>query len=304
MRHLLLILASIPGLAGCGECEPERLHCPEDTGCACPECPDDSDPPVDTGEPDPPPPLMVALYDDSDEAVPGAWAPGLDAIQEAIEAAGHHVQRIHRGELNGEPGALVGYDALLVGGGFAYPGYTVHISERGKARIQEYIHHGGTYVGTCAGAYFACDELDYEGHNWGDESGYDTNLYPGVCSGPVHEVSSYPHWAPATVDFPGHEAYAAFDSEPFQTQIYYAGGPVFATPPGDVATLATYADEGPHQGLPAVVTLPYGHGRVVLWGPHPEVLEVEESPHVTLDPANRELYATVVAWAAREHLEF
>lgn len=306
MRILLLMIAAGLGLAACDECDQGgKAFCP-DTDCDCPECPEDSDAPIDTGdtgetgetgETPPPPPLMVALYDDSAEPSPGAWAPGLDAIEAAITAAGHTVQRIHRGELNGEPGLLQDFDALLFGGGFAYPGYTVHISDRGKARIQEFIQGGGAFVGICAGAYFACDELDYEGHTWGDESGYDTDLYPSVCGGPVHEVSSYPYWAPATIDFSGHDAYQDFDQAPFQRQLYYAGGPFFHEPPAGVEVLATYANEGPHQGEPAAVALPYGDGRVVLWGPHPELLEVDEHPEISLDERNRELYAAVLEWA-------
>jgi glutamine amidotransferase-like uncharacterized protein len=288
-------------LAACGEPEPCEPPACQDTGCACEDCsdsepPEDSDPPDDTGEP-PPPPLLIALYDDTDETVPGAWDPGLDAIEAAITAAGHHVQRIHRRELNEQAGLLHGYDALLFGGGFAYPGYTRLITERGKARIQEFVASGGAYVGICAGSYFVCDQLDYEGDTWDDESGYDTELYPSVCGGPVHEVSSYPVWAPATIDLPGHPAYDQLEG-PTQRQLYYAGGPFFPEPPAEAEILATYADEGPHQGLAAVITMPYGLGRVVLWGPHPELLEVEEQPEISLDPGNRELYAAVVQWAA------
>jgi len=310
MLRWICIFAALPALTGCGDCEPGDRRgdpdCDQDTGCDCPECPEDSDvpedtqPPVDTADTgEPPPPLLVAIYDDSAEMAPGAWAPGLDFIEAAITGAGHNVLRIHRDELNTEPGLLQGFDVLLFGGGFAYPGYTVNISDRGKARIQEFIHAGGAFVGICAGAYFVCDSLDYEGFPIGDESGYNTDLYPGVCSGPVHEVSSYPFWAQATVDFPGHEAYETFEPGEFQRQLYYAGGPAFEHPPAEVEVLATYANDGPHQGLPAAVTLPYGYGRIVLWGPHPEVLEVDEHPDTTLDSGNRELYATIVAWAAR-----
>ncbi len=289
-------------LAGCGD-PAEPCDCPtvdtctpceEDTG---PDCPEDTDPPVDTGDTgdtQPPPPLRVAIYDDTESVYPGAWADGLDYIEAAMQAAG-----VERLQLNEEPGTLVGFDALLFGGGFAYPGYTSYITSAGKARIQEFIAAGGVYMGICAGAYFACDSLDYEGASYGDESGYTTDLYPSVCGGPVEEVSSYPTWAPATLSFPGHPAYEGFEEAPFERQLYYAGGPFFADPPAEVEVLAQYADPGEHQGLPAVITLPYGQGRVVLWGPHPEVLESENDPTV-LDASNRELYATVLRWAAEQ----
>jgi biotin--protein ligase len=284
-------------------CTPDPCRCPPDTG-GCTEdsggCPDDSDlpGPEDTDETAAPPPLRVALYDDGASAYPSAWAEGLDAIEAAMRAYGADVERIDRDALNGEPGLLQGFSVLLFGGGYAYPGYTVYITGRGKARIQEFVAGGGAFVGICAGAYFACDSIDYEGATWGDESGYDTDLYPGACGGPVAEVSSYPVWAPATVDFPGHPSYEDFGNVPFERQIFYAGGPFFDAPPDGTEVLARYADPGPHQGLAAVVARAYGAGRVVLWGPHPEVLSVASVPDVTLDAANRDLYAGVVAWAA------
>ncbi len=293
-----------PECPDCEECE----ECPEDTGDPCSEdsgdpCPEDTDNPCpedtgDSAEP-PPEPLLVAIYDDGEGDFPSAWAEGLDYIEESMQAAGYLTERIGRDELNSEPGILWGFDALLFGGGFAYPGYTLYISGAGKARIQEFVYSGGAYVGICAGAYFVCDDLYYEGIPIGDESGYNIDLYPGTCGGPVHEVSSYPNWAPATIEFPGHEAYDGFDTPPFEMQLYYAGGPYFEDMPADTEVLATYNDDGPHQGLAAVITRPYGEGRIVLWGPHPEVLQVDTAPHVSMEVANRELYATVVGWAAR-----
>jgi len=294
-----------PGI-GADRC-PEEEECPErDCDCEpepCDSAPPDSDPPDsdppdtgDTGQPSLP--MSVALYDDSDVVGSSAWAAGLDYIQQAMEGAGHTVTRISREQLNETPGALSGYDALLFGGGYAYPGYTYLISAAGKARIQEYVHGGGVYVGTCAGAYFVCSSLAYEGQILDDESGYDIDLYQGACGGPVDEVSSYPDWAPASVSFPGHAAYEGFDQAPFERQIYYAGGPFFEDPPAEAEVLATYHDEGEHQGSGALITQPYGAGRIVLWGPHPEVLRVLSDPKSELDPGNRDLYAQVVAWAA------
>lgn len=315
MRPLPLLLACMPSLLALS-CGPRGAPCDhdshppsdEDTGQACPDdsepdCPEDSAPPADTADTgdtgEPPPPLFVAIYDDTGSGVPGAWDVGLDNIEAAMNDAGVLTQRVTRDELNEEPGLLQGFDALLFGGGYAFPGYTERITAAGKARIQEFIHGGGAYVGICAGAYFACDQLSYEGDTWDDESGYDIDLYPGVCGGPVDEVSSYPFWAPATVDFPGHASYNEVLAPPFQLRIFYAGGPFFEEPAEGAEVLATYADHGEHQGMPAAVTVPYGAGRLVLFGPHPELVEVDEVPHETMEPANRELYVAVVDWAAR-----
>lgn len=264
-------------------------------GCTKDECRCSDDTGDDTHEDSA---LHVAIYDDGDGRFPSAWAAGLDAIEEAMLAAGIESERLSRARLNEEATALEGFDALLFGGGFAWPGYTRFINPQGKERIRELVQGGGAFVGICAGAYFACDVVDYEGTSRDDESGYDLDLYPGICGGPVDELSHYPDWSLATVGFPGHESHEEVKAGSFQRQIFYAGGPFFEDPPDGVEVLARYENEGPHQGFPAVVAVPHGEGRVVLWGPHPEVERVAGMPEVESDEINRQIYASMVRWAA------
>lgn len=232
----------------------------------------------------------MAIYDDTAEEDGSAWAEGLDLIQAAVGSAGPAPVRITRAELNSDPDALVGIDVILFGGGFAYPGYTLGITAVGKQRLRNFVANGGVYAGTCAGAYFACDELHYEGAVIGDESGYDLDLYDGPCYGPVAEIAQYPNWALAQIELPGHPSHE--ETGPSVTNaVWYAGGPYFPQPGAAVTVLATYADGGiAQEGEAAVIVSPYGAGMVLLWGPHFEVTDYGAS---TSNPA---LYAEIVRW--------
>lgn len=238
-------------------------------------------------------PLQIAIYDDTAQADASAWGEGLDYIEEALQANGLVTQRITRNQLNNVPGLLQQFGAIVFGGGFAYPGYTLGIDAGGKARLQEFVFAGGAYVGICAGAYAACSSLDYEGEIFDTESGYTLDLYDGICSGPVADISSYPNWEIAQLNFPGDESYESYQGGSFDQDLWYAGGPFFDVPSPDSVVLATYENPGvEHQGAAAVIRQPYGYGEVVLWGPHPEVVGGDAQP------MNRDLFVAVVSWAA------
>ncbi len=241
----------------------------------------------------PPEPLPVAIYDDTAEDDASAWDEGLAHIENALDEAGLTAARITRSELNDDPAVLDGYGAVIFGGGFAYPGYTLGISPTGKQLLRDFVDAGGGYVGICAGAYFACAALVYEGEYIDDESGYDLDLFDGVCFGPVADIASYPYWDIAEVAFPGHTSYEAFSTTPFTADVWYGGGPYFQYLPSGAEIIATYDNPGiEHHGTGAVLVQEYGAGHAVLWGPHPEL------PDWPVDYSNRTLFAEVVRWLA------
>jgi len=230
-----------------------------------------------------------AIYDDTAEENGSAWAEGLDLLEAALGAEGTTPVRVDQARLNTDPDALAGLDGIVFGGGYAYPGYTLGISQEGKQRLRDFVTGGGIFAGVCAGAYFACDELLYEGEVIGDESGYDLDLYDGPCFGPVGGIAQYPDWALAHIEFPGHPSYEDF-GHPFTNAVWYAGGPFFPGVEDGTAVLATYADDVQQQGDAAVVARHVGEGTVLLWGPHPEV--TDEGAAVT----NPALFADVLRW--------
>ena len=253
---------------------------------------DDDDSSADDDDTTPPDPLPVALYDDTAEPDASAWDVGLGHIEDSLAEAGLTTARVTRDQLNHDTTALDGYGAVVFGGGFAYPGYTLGISQAGKQRLRDFVDGGGSYVGICAGAYFACAALVYEGMYIDDESGYDLDLFDGVCFGPVADIASYPYWDIAEVTFPGHVSYDTFSSTPFTANIWYGGGPYFEFLPPGAEIVATYENPGiHHQSTGAVLIQEYGAGQAILWGPHPEL------PDWPVDLSNRTLFGEVLRWA-------
>ena len=253
---------------------------PEDSAAGEGEGEEDAFPPdgtqdarPDTVEEDgPAPAALVAIFDDTAEPQPSAWPEGLDSLESAILESGFEAERLSRSKLNDSAFDLSIYRAIIFGGGYAYPGYTVLISADGKGRLRRFVEDGGVFMGVCAGAFFACDVVQWEGAVYDDESGYDTDLFGGTCTGPIAELATYPDWAPAAILFQPHPAVEAFDEAPFTRTLWYGAGPWFTSGDPAAQVMAAYDSEGiDERGEAALVTAPFGGGRVVLWGPHPEV---------------------------------
>ncbi len=202
----------------------------------------------------------VALYDDSAAFKPAAFGPGVDQVERCLTAADLPVERLTRDALNAPGGDLSRYSAMVLPGGFAYPGYTHLITEEAKGRIRQFVADGGVYMGICAGAFFASRDIRWHGVPYGPEAGYSLNLFDGTAAGPIAQLADYPEWAPTVLASEGPEH-----------PVWYAAGPWLESEDPAVKTVATYSAPGlPQQGAPAVVTAPFGDGHVVLWGPHPE----------------------------------
>jgi biotin--protein ligase len=50
---------------------------------------------------------------------------------------------------------------LAIGGGYDL-GLIEALGVEGMANIKEYVSTGGSYLGICAGAYFACDSIEFD----------------------------------------------------------------------------------------------------------------------------------------------
>ncbi len=51
--------------------------------------------------------------------------------------------------------------AIALGGGYDL-GYINALGKAGMSQIQDYVREGGSYLGLCAGAYFACDYIEFD----------------------------------------------------------------------------------------------------------------------------------------------
>jgi glutamine amidotransferase-like uncharacterized protein len=154
------------------------------------------------------------------------------------------------------------YDIIAVPGGWAWA-YFQDLTTAGVARIRSFVENGGAFFGVCAGAYFACDNIRWEG----SDIGYSLNLYPNLGIGPIEEIAAWPGHNMTRINLNKGLEGPDLSGEPDSHTVMYYGGPYFETNGTEgVTILATYEvnDE------PAIIAYEYGQGRLVLSGPHVE----------------------------------
>ncbi len=127
--------------------------------------------------------------------------------------------------------------------------------------IREYVSEGGSYMGICAGSYFASNYTVWHGVEYGDSAGYVLDLYSGRAVGPIKEIGDYDTGSIYNPQYPTNITW--YDGEKFN--VTYWGGPYF-TPIDDVKVLATYD----RVQRAAAIEFQYNSGRVILYGFHPE----------------------------------
>lgn len=149
---------------------------------------------------------------------------------------------------------------VMPGGADLY--YCEKLNGPGNARIRAYVEGGGSYLGICAGAYYACAALNWAAGTDQEISGArELGFYNGTATGPVMEFlegqninGSWLHAAPVTY----HD-----DQGDITALLAYEAGPVFTG--GDAVILARYEDGGA-----AIIETKIGQGRVILSSPHIE----------------------------------
>lgn len=208
----------------------------------------------------------------------GVWEEGRLALQQQIEAAGFVSVDMDGAAIR--QGALYEVKALVVGGGWAWDQWQA-LGPAGISKIRHFVMAGGSYLGICAGAYLASDDVIWE-DEW---LAYPLNLFDGIASGPL-------------ADFPWPEAgrvqVDVLDSwDPWQAEgsltVYYQGGAVFA--PRDAQTVTPLLrfkgiDTG-STGDIAALRFDFGAGHVLLSAVHPE-MGVEELDAGVMDAGELE----------------
>ena len=231
----------------------------------------------------------VAIYNDSRPGTYlydyGVWPDGVKAIKNMLETSGRTCEEISDSDLNYSTQDFSNlYKVILFPGGYA-AWYNYFINKTGKERIRNFVKNGGGYLGICAGSYFAVDKVEWGGVTYDDESGYDLDLFPGTGVGDIKKVSDYyaGKWIMYTFNFETENSIlSGYKTVPYSEDIIYLGGPYFSADTGSeskVTVLATFADNG----QPGIVAFQYGSGKVVLFGPHPEIDEDSDRDGVTLD---------------------
>ncbi|KAI8591198.1 biotin-protein ligase [Geranomyces variabilis] len=181
---------------------------------------------------------------------------------------------------------------IVIPGGRDEP-YVAHLQPEATSRIAAYVRSGGSYLGICAGAYFACNSVEFEVGREGYAvlGAREMKFFPGTARGSVAPGFVYG----AEDGAAAMPVYTTASSGQPPVHLYVNGGPWFdatttttttTTADADndidnndesaacvVETLAWYDDDTGNvtslpRGRPAIVECKVGAGRAVLSGPH------------------------------------
>jgi glutamine amidotransferase-like uncharacterized protein len=196
---------------------------------------------------------------------PGVWAYGKIAVMNMFKWMNASVTLIYSDDIKN--GSLINFDLLVMPGGNAGL-YNQSLGVDGASKIRDFVANGGAYVGICAGGYYACDYIIWEGIRYE----YVLDLFPGYGVGPLETIPylngyNYNMTKIKIVN----QTHPITTHEPEYEWILYYGGPEFFAYEGtEVTVLGRYTVNGQN---PAIVAFEYGVGRVFLIGPHPEIEE-------------------------------
>lgn len=159
-------------------------------------------------------------------------------------------------------------DAVLCFGGGFDQGFLSSLEEEGCNNIKKFVESGGAYLGICAGAYFACNYLEFNLNRPLEVKGQRLGFFNGTAIGPINKKFAY-NCEDYTVAIKlritnGEQVYA-----------YMNGGPYFEPSDKNFDTLLTYSDNRQNllecDGKVAVLKTKFGMGKCVLSGVHFEI---------------------------------
>lgn len=151
--------------------------------------------------------------------------------------------------------------ALFVMPGGADTPYTQKLNGAGNQQIKNYVRHGGSYLGLCAGAYYAASSIEFDKTGPLEVLGTrELAFFKGKAIGPV--LSTYDY----TTESSARAAQINLTLSNLQTAtVYYNGGGYFehADTFKNTSVLGYYANQ-----KPAIISINYAQGHVVLSGVH------------------------------------
>ena len=163
----------------------------------------------------------------------GSWEHSITAFEKFLDWKNLTWEEISAWDLNHNP--LSGnYQGLFMPGGWAY-NYKKSITDSGDQNIRDFIAGGGAYIGMSAGAYYACDNVRWEGTDYP----YYLNLFHGDCIGPIEEIAPWPNYVMTTMSI--NQSHESNVYEPATEDVLYYGEPYFESYSGqEMQTFASW----------------------------------------------------------------
>ncbi len=198
----------------------------------------------------------------------GTWQESIDAFESFLEWKNLSWEEVSASDINSNDLRPL-YKGIFLPGGWAY-NYKKSIRDSGDQHIRDFISDGGAYIGMSAGAFYACDNVVWEGQDYP----YYLNLFHGDCIGPIDEIAPWPTYVMTTMSI--NQNHPANIYEPATEDILYYGEPYFiAYPNQEMQIFASWnvpSNSLAHQ-QGGIIGFNYGSGRALLVGPHPEIEE-------------------------------
>ncbi len=193
----------------------------------------------------------------------GAWETGYKAFEKFLDYKNlTWYECDHNYIINNN---LVGkFDIIHFPGGSSGD-YDQLINFNGMQNIRNFVSNGGGYLGICAGGYFAADKIIWEGNT------YDSplNLFSGTAYGPIDEIISWPGYKMTTISINKSNPINVYEPDS-ESILYYGGAAFYPDEDQKMDIIGTYDS---YNNNPAIINFQYGNGRVLLFGPHPEIEE-------------------------------
>ena len=268
--------------------------------------------------------LKVAIYNDgylTESSMRGVWDVGVNKFKEYFKNKGIQFEEIDFVILNSDnvKEELDNYKLIIFPGGFS-KWYNYYLSRNAKVAIRSFVANGGSFLGICAGAYFASSNVEWYGENldnqlelnqFGEMTGYDLYLFSGRATGAITEIADYygkPKKAYTTITFDSDILTDDIDRnnigrDNIKREVLYFGGPYFSfyqpvtQLDSQLDSQSDYQSESQLQNQsriiaryqinqqPAIIAFPYDDGKVILSGVHPEV-----------DKGNWPILTSLISW--------
>lgn len=165
--------------------------------------------------------------------------------------------------------------------------YADKLAGDGNKKVREFVENGGTFVGICAGAYYACEKIEWAFDNPAEkiDRSPGLDLIAGIARGPHRHLvapnGTHVDWTGAGVTTVIH----SIRNGSFQTSsVLYWGGPALRIDENDPDTtvLARFAAVPDHP--PAIVRRKVGRGQALALGVHPEYSGSRILNHIQKSP--------------------